>query len=116
MPSFEVAIVGAGIVGLAASIRLADKGHKVVVSPGSPYKTIIIEKRTNPPPEVIEATQSIQVVGDGIAVAANSQRVLKHYSILDDFYERAARNVGVMQHRSYITGEVISTCDMTSQV
>ncbi len=56
MPSFEVAIVGAGIVGLAASIRLADKGHKVVVSPGSPYKTIIIEKRTNPTPEVIEAT------------------------------------------------------------
>jgi 2-polyprenyl-6-methoxyphenol hydroxylase-like FAD-dependent oxidoreductase len=39
MPSFEVVIVGAGIVGLAASIGFADKGHKVIVSPGAPYKT-----------------------------------------------------------------------------
>jgi salicylate hydroxylase len=42
--------------------------------------------------------------------------VLKHYGILDNFYERATRNVGVMQHRRYSTGEVVSARDMTSQV
>ena len=47
--------------------------------------------------KVIEATPTLQVVVDGIAVAANSQRVLKHYGILDNFYDRVTRNVGVMQ-------------------
>jgi salicylate hydroxylase len=42
--------------------------------------------------------------------------VLKHYSILDNFYKRAKRNVGVMQHRRYSTGEVVSARDMTSHV
>jgi len=55
-------------------------------------------------------------VGDGIAVAANSQRVLKQYGILDEFYRRATRNVGVMQHRRYCSGEVVSARDMTTQV
>ncbi|KAN0104053.1 FAD/NAD(P)-binding domain containing protein [Hyaloscypha variabilis] len=87
--------VGAGIVGLAASIGITNKGHKVTI---------------------VEATTTLQVIGDGIAVAANSQRVLKHYSILDNFYKRAKRNVGVMQHRRYSTSEVVSACDMTSQV
>jgi salicylate hydroxylase len=66
--------------------------------------------------KVIEATPTLQVVGDGIAVAANSLRVLKHYGILDNFYDRATRNVGVMQHRRYSTGKVVSARDMTSQV
>jgi len=55
-------------------------------------------------------------VDDGIAVAANSQRVLKHYGILDDFYDRATRHVGIMQHCRYSTGEVVSARDMTSQI
>jgi salicylate hydroxylase len=66
--------------------------------------------------KVIEATPTLQVVGDGIAVAANSQRVLKHYGILDSFYDRVTRNVGVMQHHKYSTSEVVSARDMTSQV
>ncbi|KAI9825138.1 MAG: hypothetical protein M1819_000596 [Sarea resinae] len=94
MPEFEIAIVGAGIVGLGAAIGLARKGHKVWV---------------------VESTPTLQVVGDGIAVAANSQRVLKSYGILDEFYLRAKKNVGIMRHRRYSTGEVISTRDMTSQ-
>lgn len=55
-------------------------------------------------------------MGDGIAVAANSQRVLKQYGVLDNFYNRATGHVGVMQHRRYETGEVVSKRDMTSQI
>jgi salicylate hydroxylase len=40
MPSFEVVIVGAGIVGLAASIGLAEKGYKVNVNLDAPEKLI----------------------------------------------------------------------------
>jgi salicylate hydroxylase len=116
MPSFEIVIVGAGIVGLAASIGLRNKAHKVKVSPSIPYKTIIVKKPTNSMSKVIEATPTLQVVRDDIDVAANSQRVLKHYGILDNFYARATRNVGVMQHRRYSTGEVVFARDMTSQV
>ena len=37
--------------------------------------------------EVIEATRSPQIIGDSIAVAANSQHVQKDYGILDEFYK-----------------------------
>jgi threonine dehydrogenase-like Zn-dependent dehydrogenase len=44
MPTFEIVIVGAGIVGLAASIGITKKkGHKVIMSPRSP-SYIIIDK------------------------------------------------------------------------
>ncbi len=86
------------------------------MSPGEIHKTITVEKHTDLMSKVIEDTPVLQVVGDGIAVAANSQRVLKHYGILDNFYQRATRNVGVMQHRRYSTGEIVSARDMTTQV
>lgn len=108
--------MGAGIVGLAASIGLANKGHKVTVSSDKIYQPLTVKKHTDAMSKVIEATFDLQVVGDGIAVAANSQRVLKYYGILDNFYQRATRNVGVMQHRRYSTGEIVSARDMTTQV
>jgi salicylate hydroxylase len=115
MPSFEILIVGAGIVGLAASIGLANKGHKVTVSPDEIHKTLTIKNHTDAMSKVIEATSVLQVVGDGIAVAAISQRVLKYYGILDNFYQGATRNIGVMQHRRYSTGEIVSARDRTTQ-
>ncbi|KAI9745685.1 MAG: hypothetical protein M1818_001219 [Claussenomyces sp. TS43310] len=74
------------------------------------------EKRTDPISKVVEAAPSLQVVGDGIAVAASSQRVLKHYGILNNFYSRALKDMGVMQHRRYSTGEIVSARDMSSHI
>lgn len=56
----------------------------------------------------------LRVFGDGIGIAANSQRILKYYDLLEQLQALAKNDIGCMQHRRYETGEIISRRDMTS--
>lgn len=78
MPRFDIIVIGAGLVGLTASIGLARKGHSITV---------------------LESSSDLQIVGDSIALAANAQRVLQRYGILEDFQRTAAKHLGEMQHQ-----------------
>lgn len=94
MSKFDIIVVGGGLVGLGVSIALARQGHRV---------------------RVVEAGPSLQIVGDAIASTANHTRVLERWGLLDRFREIAPKDLGVMQHRRYNTGEIISKRDMESQ-
>lgn len=59
-PSFDIVIVGGGIAGLAASIALVKKGHKVTI---------------------FEATAQLQIIGGVISLGPNTHRVLEGYGI-----------------------------------
>lgn len=56
---FKIIVVGGGLVGLGTSIALARQGHKV---------------------RILEASPSLQVVGDAITCTANHTRVLEGWS------------------------------------
>lgn len=91
MAAFDMIIVGGGLVGLGAAIANARQGHRV---------------------HILEASPSLQVVGDAIASTANHTRVLERWGLLEGFRKAAPRDLGLMQHRRYANAEIISKRDM----
>ncbi|KAI9745051.1 MAG: hypothetical protein M1818_001329 [Claussenomyces sp. TS43310] len=88
MPSFQVAIVGAGIGGLAAAIALADKGHRVTV---------------------LEATSKLKSVGGALTAPPNVLRVLDAYGLFDAVRKQCGTGEITRYARKYDTGEVVSS-------
>lgn len=94
MSKFDIVVVGAGISGISAAIGLSRKKHNVVV---------------------VDAYPELSTIGDGIALAANCQRVFDYYGIEDKLRSKMRSHAKQMNHRRYDTGEVISTRDMKAQ-
>lgn len=59
---FKILITGGGLGGLATSIALAQKGHKITI---------------------LESTAKLQTIGGGISIPPNSMRVMDYLGILD---------------------------------
>ncbi|KAE9411502.1 FAD/NAD(P)-binding domain-containing protein [Gymnopus androsaceus JB14] len=76
MSDFEVAIVGAGLVGLVAAAALSRAGISVVV---------------------FEATSSPQEVGAGVGIGPNAVRALKGLGVFDAILARAKEPEGVQR-------------------
>ncbi|OYU84031.1 MAG: hypothetical protein CFE45_26090, partial [Burkholderiales bacterium PBB5] len=84
-PIMDILIVGAGIGGLTAAIRLVQRGHRV---------------------RVMEQAKVLGEVGAGIQMSANAVKVLKAVGV-----EPALEATGVkpkgFEFRSFNTGEVL---------
>ncbi|EFQ98941.1 salicylate hydroxylase [Nannizzia gypsea CBS 118893] len=84
-PCFHVAIVGAGLGGLAAAIGIARAGHKVTV---------------------LEQQADVQEVGAGIQVPPNASYILQKWGLLPEAEQAAVRPRDFIV-RSYRTGKVL---------
>ncbi|KAF4451657.1 FAD/NAD(P)-binding domain-containing protein [Fusarium austroafricanum] len=85
MPIFDIVVVGGVLFGLGTFITFARQGHKV---------------------PVLEASPSLQIVGDAIACIANHARVLEGWGLLDRFRQVAPRDLGIMHHRCFSNAEI----------
>ncbi|KAH7407955.1 hypothetical protein BKA64DRAFT_436061 [Cadophora sp. MPI-SDFR-AT-0126] len=65
-PSFTILIIGGGVAGVAASIGLRRKGHKVIV---------------------LESTATLQTLGGSLLIPPNAARVLSAYGLWEKFKE-----------------------------
>ncbi|EGE08271.1 salicylate hydroxylase [Trichophyton equinum CBS 127.97] len=84
-PCFHVAIVGAGLGGLAAAIGIARAGHRVTV---------------------LEQQADVQEVGAGIQVPPNASYILQKWGLLPEVEQVAVRPRDFIV-RSYRTGKVL---------
>jgi salicylate hydroxylase len=84
---FSIAIVGAGISGLAAAIALARDGHTVNV----------FERRAN--------TQ--QASGSGLQIQPSAIKILKRWNLLDGF-RKVAHESGSLKLMRYEDGKLIA--------
>ncbi|KAH7391208.1 FAD dependent oxidoreductase domain-containing protein [Cadophora sp. MPI-SDFR-AT-0126] len=93
-PSFNVLIVGGGLGGLAASVALGQKGHKVTV---------------------LESTAKLQTIGGGIGIPPNSMRVWDYLGLIDRL-KAAAETQGrrTLYFRRY-TGDLICESGLQEQ-
>ncbi|KAI9880978.1 MAG: hypothetical protein M1830_009472 [Pleopsidium flavum] len=89
-PNFHVAIVGAGLGGLAAAIGIAQAGHKVTI---------------------LEQAPALGEIGAGIQIPPNSSRILKRWDILDRIEFVSVRPSDFIL-RSYRDGLVLSKQNM----
>ncbi|KAI9712613.1 MAG: hypothetical protein M1812_006793 [Candelaria pacifica] len=89
-PVFHVAIVGAGLGGLAAAIGIARAGHKV---------------------SILEQAQELGEIGAGIQIPPNSSRILKRWGLLDDIEKLSVRPRDFVL-RSYHDGTILSKQNM----
>ncbi|MCJ1364519.1 hypothetical protein MMC16_003630 [Acarospora aff. strigata] len=89
-PKFHVAIVGAGLGGLAAAIGIARAGHKVTI---------------------LEQAPALGEIGAGIQIPPNSSRILKRWNILDKIEAVSVRPADFIL-RSYRDGSVLSKQNM----
>lgn len=89
-PQLHVAIIGAGLGGVAAAIATAHAGHRCTI---------------------LEQAPALGEVGAGIQIPPNSSRLLRRWGILDKI-----EDVAVVPHefvlRSYRDGRVLSTQNM----
>ncbi|KAH7356429.1 salicylate hydroxylase [Rhexocercosporidium sp. MPI-PUGE-AT-0058] len=65
-PSFTIIVIGGGVAGLAASIGLRRKGHKVLI---------------------LESSTTLQTLGGSLLIPPNAARVLDSYGIWEKFKE-----------------------------
>ncbi|KAH9209432.1 hypothetical protein DL95DRAFT_26040 [Leptodontidium sp. 2 PMI_412] len=93
-PSFNILIIGGGLSGLAASVALAQKGHRVTV---------------------LESTAKLQTIGGGISIPSNSMRVWDYLGLMDRL-KAAAEVQGrrTLYFRRY-TGELICMSGVKEQ-
>jgi len=85
--SFNIIINGGGLGGLAASIALARKGHKVIVLEGAPQ---------------------LNEVGAGIQIPPNSTRIIREYGLEEKFLDKIVWPANINFHR-YSTGAIIGS-------
>ncbi|MCJ1355885.1 MAG: hypothetical protein MMC33_005877 [Icmadophila ericetorum] len=90
----HVAIVGAGLGGLAAAIGIARAGHRVTI---------------------LEQAHALGEVGAGIQIPPNSSRILKRWGILDQI-EAVSLRPNDLTIRSYRDGRVLSTLDIIPEI
>jgi salicylate hydroxylase len=83
--SFNIIINGGGLGGLAASIALARKGHKVIVLEGAP---------------------ELNEVGAGIQIPPNSTRIIREFGLEEKFLEKIVWPANI-NFRRYSTGAII---------
>lgn len=84
---FNIAIVGAGISGLAAAIALSRDGHTVNV----------FERRSN--------TQ--QASGSGLQIQPSGIKILRQWGLLEGF-KKVAHESGSLKMRRFKDGKLIS--------
>ncbi|KAI0784965.1 FAD/NAD(P)-binding domain-containing protein [Abortiporus biennis] len=80
---FKVAIVGAGVCGVACAIMLAQQGVDV---------------------EIFESTSRFGEIGAGIGLGPNSIRILKDLGVFDDVFKRSGEEDLNMVAYRYISG------------
>jgi salicylate hydroxylase len=85
-PKYNIIIVGGGIVGLAASIGLARKGHSI---------------------RVLESQSSLRNPGSGITIPTNAATVLNQYGVYDAITKRCEKTSYQHVTKRY-DGELIS--------
>lgn len=84
--TFHVVIVGAGIAGIATSIALAKKGHRVTL---------------------VEATSELRPMGGTIILQANANRVLDHLDICQRLFNDASAGPYWASTRRYTDGKCL---------
>ncbi|KAF2095114.1 FAD/NAD(P)-binding domain-containing protein [Rhizodiscina lignyota] len=87
---FHVAIIGAGLGGLAAAIGIAKAGHRVTI---------------------IERAPALAEIGAGIQIPPNSTRILKQWGILENVESLSDRPEEFI-FRSYRDGKVLSSVNL----
>lgn len=83
--SFTILIIGGGVAGLAASIGLRRKGHKVLV---------------------LESSTTLQTLGGSLLIPPNAARVLDSYGLWEKFKASETIPVGNTTFR-YQDGKVL---------
>ena len=86
----QIIIVGGGISGLAASIGLRRKGHKVTV---------------------LERHQGCQTLGGPIYLGPSATRILIEYGLKDRVEQKNILNQETIVYRRYSNGNVLLTQD-----
>ncbi|KAI9815138.1 MAG: hypothetical protein M1827_002981 [Pycnora praestabilis] len=89
-PNYHIAIVGAGLGGLAAAIGIAKAGHKVTI---------------------LEQAPQLGEIGAGIQIPPNSSRILKRWGLLEKIESYSVRPRDFIL-RSYRDGKVLSKQNM----
>ncbi|PVH69102.1 FAD/NAD(P)-binding domain-containing protein [Cadophora sp. DSE1049] len=87
--SFTILVIGGGVAGLAASIGLRRKGHKVIV---------------------LESTTTLQTLGGSLLIPPNAARVLSSYNLWEKFKEAETIPRGNTTFR-YEDGRVLEEVD-----
>lgn len=108
---FHIAIVGAGLAGLATAILLRRAGYKVTVLEQDAELREVRDLRSH---QRLLLIKSIQI-GAGIQLPANANKVLAEMGILDKILEQAVRPQAIKLY-SYQSAAVLSTLNLDTYV
>ncbi|GAB7344844.1 hypothetical protein MBLNU457_3295t3 [Dothideomycetes sp. NU457] len=86
----HIAIIGAGLGGLAAAIGIARAGHQVTI---------------------VEQAPELGEVGSGIQIPPNASRIFKQWGILEEIEEFSVKPVDITIRR-YHDGKILSVTDI----
>lgn len=81
----DIAIIGAGLAGLASALSLARRGHHVTV---------------------LESRDSLSEAGAGVQIPPNASRILTTWGLANAFEQKADLASRVLVKR-YVTGELL---------